>query len=184
MDTKRTAFNSPRRDMGVLYALGVHEVDLYCYLLGQDYPEKVQCICGDYLQQGIEEVAHLDLVFNGGIHCHAFESWISPFSRKCREFIIVGSKMSAKIDYLKPQEILFFEGNIASYPNVTGEVTFDITDEGIMTKIIPFKEPLKEELLDFIECIKTGKTPVADMYSGKRAVEIIESCKTRFIANK
>lgn len=176
MDTKRTAFNSPRRDMGVLYALGVHDVDLYCHLLGQDYPEQIQCTRGKYLQSGIEEIAYINLLFKGDILCHAFESWMSPFSRKTREFTVIGSKMSAKIDYLKPQEILFFQGNIDAYSEGDGTISFDISDEGITTKSIPFREPLKEELLDFLECIKTGKTPVADMYSGKRAVEMIESC--------
>lgn len=177
MDTKRTAFGPPRKDMGVIYALGIHEADLYCYLLGQDYPEKISCSCGKYLQSGIDEVTHLDFIFKDNIHCHAFESWLSPFSRKIRELIIVGSKMSVKVDYLKPQEIQIFEGNIDSHQDDSGEVSFDITDEGVMTKLIPFKEPLKEELIDFVECIKTKKTPVADMYSGMRAVEIIESCK-------
>ena len=101
---------------------------------------------------------------------------MSPFSRKTREFTIIGSKMSAKIDYLKPQEILLFQGNISAYSDANGAISFDITDEGVTTKSIPFREPLKEELIDFLECIKTGKTPVADMYSGKRAVEMIESC--------
>ncbi len=176
MDTKRTAFSPPRRDMGVLYALGIHEVDLYCYLLGQDYPKKIECTCGKYLQPDIEEIAYINLFFEGGILCHAFESWMSPFSTKTREFTIIGSKMSAKIDYLKPQEILLFQGNIGAYVDTNGEISFDITDEGVTTKSIPFKEPLKEELIDFLECIRTGKEPVADMYSGKRAVEMIESC--------
>jgi|LSQX01.2.fsa_nt_gb UDP-N-acetylglucosamine 3-dehydrogenase len=176
MDTKRTAFSSPRRDMGVLYALGIHDVDLYCHLLGQDYPEKIECTRGKYLQSDIEEIAHLDLFFKGGILCHAFESWMSPFSRKTREFTIIGSKMSAKIDYLKPQEVLVFQGSIDTFSDVNKSISFDITDEGVTTKSIPFREPLKEELIDFLECVKTGKTPVADMYSGKRAVEMIESC--------
>jgi len=176
MDTKRTAFSPPRRDMGVLFALGIHEVDLYCYLLNQNYPEEIHCTCGKYLQPDIEEIAHMNLVFKDNIQCHAFESWMSPFSRKTREFAIIGSKMSAKIDYLKPQEILLFQGNIDSYSDENGTPSFDIADEGILTKSIPFKEPLKEELIDFLECVKTSKTPVADMYSGKRAVEMIESC--------
>ena len=139
MDTKRTAFNPPRRDMGVLFALGIHEVDLYCHLLGQEYPEEIQCTRGKYLQSDIEEIAHINLVFKDDIQCHAFESWMSPFSRKTREFTIIGSKMSAKIDYLKPQEILLFQGNISAYSDANGAISFDITDEGVTTKSIPFR---------------------------------------------
>jgi len=79
--------------------------------------------------------------------------------------------MSAKIDYLKPQEILLFQGNIGAYVDTNREISFDITDEGVTTKSIPFKEPLKEELIDFLECIRTGKEPVVDMYSGKEQLK-------------
>ena len=49
-----------------------------------------------------------------------------------------------------------------------------VATEGSYTVPLEYKEPLKEERKDFIECIKTRKKPIADMYVGKRAVELIK----------
>lgn len=175
MNSSRMALGPPRRDMGVLFALGIHEVDMYCYLMEQKYPKKISASIGRFLQSNIEEIANITMEFENGTIGYAFESWMSPFFRKIREFKIIGSKMSAKIDYLKPQEIQFFEGNITSYKN-NNEFIFDISDEGIMKINIIYKEPLKVELMHFVDCVKNRKEPISNMYAGKRAVEMIESC--------
>ena len=39
--SNRYSLRQPRRDMGVLFALGIHEVDLFCYLLNEEYPKKI-----------------------------------------------------------------------------------------------------------------------------------------------
>lgn len=33
ISSNRLSFGAPRKDMGVIYALGVHEVDMFCYLI-------------------------------------------------------------------------------------------------------------------------------------------------------
>ncbi|HEC92488.1 MAG TPA: Gfo/Idh/MocA family oxidoreductase [Candidatus Atribacteria bacterium] len=175
MATNRMAFSSPRRDMGVMYALGIHEIDLYCYLMDVKYPKKITVSFSSFLQPDVEEIASICMKFDNNVSGYAFESWISPFHTKIRDFILVGSKRSIKIDYLKPQELLLFDGTITSY-QYKDRISFDITDEGITKISIPYKEPLNEELKHFISCIKSRKQPLTDMYAGKRAVEMIEKC--------
>jgi UDP-N-acetylglucosamine 3-dehydrogenase len=178
MNTNRTAFSPPRPDMGVLYALGVHEVDLYCYLLGIDYPKSITAHTGSFLRPGIEEVAGIAMELTDTTVGYAFESWISPFSKKVRNFSLIGSKRSILVDYLKPQEISLFDGTIAAYDREGGQV-LDFTDEGVTELIIPYNEPLRLELMDFVFCSRTRAQPVADMYAGLRAVEMIEACVNR-----
>jgi len=50
-----------------------------------------------------------------------------------------------------------------------------LENEGMRSITVPYKEPLKEELLDFVRSCETGKTPKANMYAGLEAVKIIES---------
>ncbi len=159
----RHSLRVPRKDMGVLFALAIHEVDLFCYLLNEEYPEEILATMGNYIG-GTEEIAQIVSYFDNNVRGYAFESWLSPNGKR-RELIVVGSKMSVFVDYLKPNEIKVFDITISS--------------EGIKTEgsyIIPieYKEPLKEELENFIDCIKTREQPVANMYAGKRAVEMIE----------
>jgi len=168
MMSNRMAFSVPRKDMGVLLALGVHEVDLFCHLLNEKYPEGINAVTGTYLQPGIEEIAIITMYFKNNIRGYAFESWLSPTSNKERNLIIVGSEKSAKIDYLKFQ-IQMFDTRITS-----NEGLFKMENKGSNIVQVEQKEPLNEELKNFIECVKSRATPLSDMYSGKRAVEMIE----------
>ena len=173
--TNRMAYSTPRRDMGVMYALGVHELDLYCYLLGVDYPNQAKITQGTFLQPNIEEFASILMEFDNNVSGYAIESWISPFDKKRRNLTIVGSKKSVKIDYMKHNEIYVFDGAIESREEDNGMIP--VVSEGeVKTVSIPEKEPLKEELCDFVRSIKSRKQPVSDMYSGMRAVEMVERC--------
>lgn len=168
MMSNRMAFSVPRKDMGVLFALGVHDVDLFCHLLNEKYPREINVVTGTYLQPGIEEIAIITMYFKNKIKGWAFESWLSPTQNKERNLIIVGSEKSAKIDYLTFQ-FQMFDTSISSKDNL-----FKIEDKGSVTVEVEQKEPLNEELKNFIECVKSRATPLSDMYSGKRAVEMIE----------
>jgi len=164
MISNRFSLRYPRKDMGVLFALGIHEVDIFCYLLNKKYPREIMAVTSNYTGK-MEETAEIITFFEDDIKGYAFESWITPVYGKKRELIVVGSKMSAFVNYLKPNEIHIFDATIS--PRV-------VATEGSYTIPIEYKEPLKEELKDFLNCIKTGKTPIANMHVGKRAVEIIE----------
>ena len=171
LTSTRFSFRAPRKDMGVMFALGIHEVDIFCYLLNQNYPLEISAQVSKYLQPDIEEVAFLQLRFEDDALGYAFESWMTPVEGKRRDLTIMGSKMSAKVDYLKPQELQLFDASIIRRED--GK-SFRAEYEGSYTVPIPYQEPLKMEMKNFIDCIKTGNKPLSDMYAGKRAVEMIE----------
>jgi predicted dehydrogenase len=172
LTSTRFSFRAPRTDMGVMLALAIHEVDIFCYLLDREYPFEITAHMGAYHQENIEEVALLLLRFQNETLGYAFESWMTPVDGKRRDLTVIGSKMSAKVDYLKPQELQLFDASV-----VRGEDGRSLRAEyeGSYTVPIPYREPLKEEMINFVECIKSGQTPLSDMYSGKRAVEMIEA---------
>ncbi|MEE9150442.1 MAG: Gfo/Idh/MocA family oxidoreductase [Thermoplasmata archaeon] len=170
LTSTRFSYRAPRLDMGVMFALAIHEVDIFCYLLKKDYPLEIMAQVSRFLQKDIEEVAFLVMRFENDTVGYAFESWMTPVEGKRRDLTIIGSKMSAKVNYLKPQELQLFDASII--PGEDG--AFRAEYEGSYTVPIPYKEPLKEEMKHFVECIKTREKPLSDMYAGKRAVEMIE----------
>jgi predicted dehydrogenase len=180
MYCNRLAFRVPRKDMGVLHALGIHEMDLFCYVLDKEYPDAVYTHMERHFFPNIEETAMIILSFDGNVTCYAFESWMAPIAGKLRELIVVGNKMSARIDYLKPQELQIFDSAILPKKEQTASDAggqtkdFELEQEGSYTIPIEYKEPLKEELKHFISCAQNHKQPISDMYAGKRAVEMIE----------
>jgi predicted dehydrogenase len=52
--------------------------------------------------------------------------------------------------------------------------TFKAIDKGTMNLDVKIEEPLKLELKDFIECVKTGRKPIVHGQVASRAVMIAE----------
>lgn len=173
ISSNRLSFGAPRSDMGVIYALGIHEVDMFCHLMNVDYPKSILVDTRCTLQPGIEETAMISMEFDNAT-AYAFESWLMPASGKQRDLIVVGSEKVAKIDYLKPQELQMFDIRIAEQ-DFDGKTAFNVENEGSYTIPIPYAEPLKEELKNFIHCIRSRDKPLSDGIMGMRAVEMAEA---------
>ena len=174
LTSDRLAVGVPRKDMGVMYALGIHEMDMFCYLLNAEYPRYITAVVGNYLQTDIEETALMILEFEDGVKGFAMESWLMPVYGKKRDLVVVGSEKTARIDYLKPQELEMFDVRIEKHEDA-GDVQFRLESE--QSTIIPleYKEPLKEELMHFIKCIESRSKPLSDGMAGVRAIEMIEA---------
>jgi predicted dehydrogenase len=168
--SNRLAFGLPRRDMGVIYALGIHELDMFCYLIGVDYPKSVTAVTSKVYSQDIEETAVLAVDF-GDVKGYAFESWLVPGREKRRDLLVTGSQMCARVDYLKPQELCLFDTRVITE---NGTPT-SIEDRGERTVSISYAEPLKEELRHFIYCVNSRQKPLTDGAVGLRAVVMAEA---------
>ena len=168
--SSREAFGLPRKDMGVIYALGIHELDMFCYLMEVDYPESLIAVTSKIYSQDIEETAMLAVNF-GDVKGYAFESWLVPGREKKRDLLVIGSKMSARVDYLKPQELCLFDTRVIT----ENGVPTSIEDKGERVISIPYAEPLKEELQHFISCVNSRQKPLTDGLVGVRAVVMTEA---------
>jgi predicted dehydrogenase len=166
----RLYFSLPRKDMGVVYALGIHELDIFCYLLGVDYPESIIAASSKTYGQDIEETAMLSADF-GSARGYAFESWLVAAYSKMRDLVVIGSKGSARVDYLAPQEFYVFNNRII----IENGLPIRAEDEGKRTITLHYAEPLKEELKHFISCVTSRKNPLSDGPVGLRAVIMAEA---------
>lgn len=166
--TVRSAMRVPRKDMGVLLALAIHDVDAYTYILDKK-PDALLCDASGHFWEGIEDIAFISLNY-GETTGYIFESWLSPIGNKIREIYVAGENLSAKVDYLKPDVVELYDSSIT---RTNGD--WALENEGMRSITVPYKEPLKEELLDFVRSSKTGKIPEANMYAGLEAVKIIEA---------
>jgi UDP-N-acetylglucosamine 3-dehydrogenase len=168
--SNRLTFGLPRKDMGVIYALGIHELDMFCYLMEVDYPVSVTAVTSKAYIEDIEETVVLAVDF-GDVKGYAFESWLVPGHEKRRDLLVVGSQMSARVDYLKPQELCLFDTKVIT----ENGVPTSIEDKGEHVVSIPYAEPLKEELRHFISCVNSRKKSLTDGSVGVRAVAMAEA---------
>ena len=159
-------FKEPRTDVGALLNFTVHHIDIYDYLL-EEMPEEATCSVGYFLgRENFEDLAVLVLRYRNGSVGIIEGGWLPPGNY--RDLTIVGSKKSVTSDLSKQTVILhdiYFERS---------DGTFKAIDEGSSTLAVKFEEPLKLELKDFVECIKTGRKPIAHGQVASRTVLIAE----------
>jgi len=171
-------FKRPRNDSGVMFADGIHFVDLFNFILGA-LPKTVLAIHHDFMGRGLDDVSFVSLEYEtpqGKTWATVENDYFIP--GKFREVIVCGDKQSAVCDY-----------NVAQYKIKTYE-NKHVADgkdfkgiEGAVKQIeCPPEEPLQAELRAFLESIQTRATPRADAVSGYDAVRVLnaalESIKT------
>ena len=118
-------------------------------------------------------MANISLEFPNGTRSYMMETWDVPVYDKKRELIVIGTEKSAIADYLNPNEYKIFDTKIKKL-NINGKTLLEIDEKTINKIIIEYKEPLKEEILHFIECIKNRKNPIANGMVGYRTVKMCE----------
>jgi predicted dehydrogenase len=159
-------FKEPRTDVGALLNFAVHHIDIYDYLL-EEIPQEVTCSVAHFLgRRNFEDFALLVLRYRKGIIGIIEGSWLPPGNY--RDLTVVGSKKSITSDMAR-QTLVLHDVFMKEKNN-----TFKAIDKGTKNIDVKFEEPLKLELRDFLECVKTGKSPIADGYAASRTVMIAE----------
>jgi UDP-N-acetylglucosamine 3-dehydrogenase len=171
-------FKRPRNDGGVMFADGVHFMDLYNFILGA-MPKTVHAIHHDFMGRGMDDVSFVSMEYDtprGKTWATVENDYFIP--GKFREVIICGDQMSAVCDYNVAQY------KIKTFTNRHERAGNDFkATEGVVTQIeTPPEEPLLAELRAFVDSIKTRAKPRADGWAGYDSIRILnaamESAKT------
>lgn len=156
-----------RTEENILWSFAPHDISVILMLLGEE-PIQVSAFGGDYLNRGIYDTTLTTLEFQNGVKGHIFVSWLHPY--KEQKLIVVGSKAMAVFDdvskeklFLYPHKIEWKEGKIP----VAQKAEYQVVP-------IDKKEPLKEELSHFIECVSKREKPLTDGFEGLRVLKILE----------
>ena len=155
-----------RTDENVWWSLAPHDVSLIL-MLTEKMPKRIYYQGSSYITKGIDDIALASLEFDNGIRGHIFVSWWHPY--KEQKLVVIGSKGMLVFDDTTEEKLFL-------YPHkVEWNNGMPVAKKEEM-QVIPAekKEPLKEELLHFIECIKERKTPRTDGYEGLRVLKVLE----------
>ena len=168
---RRQSLRAPRKDIGVMLALGIHEVDLMCFLLGDKNPDKIFADLNSYFGQ-TEETALIIQKF-GKTTAYSIESWIDPTRGKLRELTLVGKYGSASMNFSAPDKLILHQAYLR--PNSEkSSTTYKSIDGGEFTVTLEYKEPLYEEIKHFVVESIGQKEYRANSLVGRRAVKMIE----------
>ena len=171
-------FKRQRNDSGVMFADGIHFVDLFNFILNA-LPKSVLAIHHDFMGRGMDDMSFVSLEYetpHGKTWATVENEYFIP--GKFRDVIVCVDKMSAVCDYNVAQY------KIKTYENRHERIGNDFKAvEGTVHQVeCPPEEPLLAELHAFVDSIQTRKAPRADGQAGYDSVRVLnaalESIKT------
>jgi UDP-N-acetylglucosamine 3-dehydrogenase len=154
------------KDANVIIDLAVHDIDILNYLLGKT-PTRIHAEAGKALINRREDYADILLKYDG-VNAFVQVNWITPI--KIRSLAITGTKGYAEINYVTQELVLYKSKYERKFETFEDVVRF--AEPEIIKVKVRKSEPLKEELKDFISCIKSNKQPLVSGEDGLKALEL------------
>jgi predicted dehydrogenase len=174
--SQRLNLGQLRRDVNVVWNLAPHDVAVFDFLL-EDRVKSVSATGSSFAHEGIEDLAFLSLTYNSGVIAHTHVSWLDP--TKTRRITIIGTKGMLVIDdtriekrieihekYIQNSEKVAPTYNNFNVSLHSGEVIYPKFD---------FREPLKVELQDFVDCILLNRLPQANSTDGIWVARVLQA---------
>lgn len=165
-----------QKDINVAWDLAPHDISIILHIMGES-PLSVNCQGSAHVTPGIEDVTLLHIEFRQNKSAVVHSSWLDP--RKTREMTIVGSKrMIVYDDVAQSEKIRVFDARVERPPHYDTFAEFQYAYHygDVYAPHVKLEEPLKVECQHFLECIRTGQTPLTSGARGLEVVRILEAC--------
>lgn len=164
-----------RREENALWSFGPHDLSMFQYLTRQ-LPKTVSARGQCVLQPGIEDVVFLTARYPRGEIGNVQLSWLSP--RKERRLTLVCSKRMVEFDDIDPAKLRIFDKGYDRAPGFSGYAEFlTLRDGDVHIPQLVMHEPLLLQLRHFVECIRTGTEPVANLRSAAHVTAVLEAAQ-------
>ncbi|HEV2059271.1 MAG TPA: Gfo/Idh/MocA family oxidoreductase [Solirubrobacteraceae bacterium] len=161
-------------DVSVVRDLGPHDFSMLLYWLGQ--PTFIRAIGRDAVGSGQLDVAFVDMGLPGGALVHMELSWLAP--TKLRRTVLVGSGKMVVYEDTSPEQIRVFDRGVeVLVPQSFGEFQLSYRSGDVLSPRLDAEEPLRREMQDFVDCVRTGATPVSGAQLGYDVVRMIETAE-------
>jgi predicted dehydrogenase len=139
-----------RQNENALWSLGVHDLSVILYLVGED-PVEAVAHGRDFLTPGVEDVVFCYLRFPSGKIAHMHLSWLDP--HKMRKMTVVGTEKMAVFDDMELERKVTIYDKAPEQPSATyGEWRTRTGD--IFSPKIANTEPLRLECQAFLDLVQ------------------------------
>jgi predicted dehydrogenase len=177
VDAVRTGLGMFHPSLNVVWDLAPHDVSILLYLLGRS-AESVSTRGVGCVREGVEDVAYMTVMFEDGILAHSRMSWLDP--AKTRRLTVIGSEKMVVYDDLESLEKLKVYDkrvNAIRRTDTFGEFQFSYHYGSVVSPYIRFEEPLRLEILHFLDCVRDRARPLTDGQNGLQVVRVIEAAQ-------
>lgn len=170
LSSKRVSnFPGRIRDVGVIFDFGVHDIDVMRYLAGE--VTSVYAKAGKFNKNiAYEDHANIVLNFENGI-CGIIEvNWLTPI--KIRKLFLTCSDRSVEADYISQSVTI----SSSSFNQINETDLYNVPIQHNINQVsLEKREPLRNEIEDFINAIKHKNHPLATGEDGLMSLKIAEA---------
>lgn len=173
---RRNNLGPVRPDVSAIWDLAPHDISIFNFVVGAT-PEAVNAVGAGYLAPGRPDVAFLTLHYPGGVIGSIQVSWVD--SQKIRDVVVIGDKSRIVFDDLNIMEsVRIYEKGIAVRQSADTYAEFQYLqrDGAIISPKVERREPLKNVVTEFLECVASRKAPLADGALGAGVIRVLEAC--------
>jgi predicted dehydrogenase len=175
----RTNLGPIRHDVNAVWDLAPHDIAIFNYLL-DDQPRWASAVGTRVLRTNRDDIAFATLGYDRHVVGNIHVSWADP--NKVREVVAVGSRRRVVFDDLNDLErVRVFERGVSvgdATADSFGEFKLLVRDGDIVSPKVEPSEPLKNQCLDFVDAIATGRPPLADGRFGLAVIRALEAIET------
>jgi predicted dehydrogenase len=171
---QRTGLGPIRQDVNALWDLAPHDFSMLRYWLNAD-PIDLVARGQSYLKPGTEDVVFVTLNYPEQVLASVHVSWLDPV--KVRSVTVVGDrKMVVFDDTHATEKIRIYDRGADYQPREGGFAEFiaAVRDGDIVIPRIEQREPLREQLEHFVDCVRTGREPLSSARDGAAIVRVLE----------
>ncbi|MBC8490821.1 MAG: Gfo/Idh/MocA family oxidoreductase, partial [Bacteroidetes bacterium] len=160
--SQRVNLGRIRSDVDALWNLAPHDISIIQYWLDEPEPVKVTRSGMDYVQNGIDDVVFMNIVYPDNVMANIHVSWLDP--HKIRKMTVVGSKKMVVYNDIAENKIAIYDKGIDRMAVLGENMDFDNPNTfnlnhrsgDVVLPKIKWIEPLKTEIAHFVDCIQNG----------------------------
>lgn len=162
---ERLSLGRVRTAENAMWSLGVHDVAVLLYLVGQQ-PVHLSASGHRVLQPEVDDDVKVEFFFVDGVRAHLHSSWLWPEKR--RKLTIIGMEGMLVYDELV-QTVTLHRKSVTS--------NLEAIDGGSEVVFVGEGEPLRLECEHFLDVVRTGRRPLSDGRMGLEVVRILEEAQ-------
>ncbi len=170
-----------RNDVNALWNLAPHDISIIQYWLNNLEPVAISVNGMDYVQKNIEDVVFMNITYPGKIMANIHVSWLDPL--KVRRMTVVGSKKMIVYDDIADNKVSICDMGIDHKKEMHPNMEFDEMKPAqfihrfgdILLPKIDWREPLKEEIDHFLDCIRNGTPCLSGVDHAMGVVKILSA---------
>ncbi len=169
ISSTRLDFGTVQKGSDILWTFAPHDIDTILLLVGH-MPVSASTHGGDYIQDGVADVAFTTLDFAGGMKALLFLSWLYP--HKERKLVVIGDRGMAVFDDVGTQKLTLYRQAVEWKHGMP--VLNPMEGEVVEVDMV---EPLRLECEDFVKCMETRQQPKVSLSRALQALELLVACQ-------